>query len=435
MRKLLMFASVAAMAVSMPAVTQAQDRGKAAQGQNDRAKARANVQAKAKANARADRNRAQARTQANARVKARATPERQENRARVAANARADANRAEQRREEAARDRAQEQRQAQARNRAQEQRQAEAARERLQDRRQQQQRVANRDRIEDRREQQQSQALRERLENQRQQQQRVAARERLEDRRQQQRREVRRERIQDQRQLQRRLAARDRWQDRQRFYAQQAQRYRLASYRQNNRDYRYLYRNVSPNYFRSASNFYPIGRSAPPAWAPAWGRRAQLPYRYRDIYYDTPNNYYRYDDGYIYRVNASTNLVADVIPLLGGGFAVGQLMPVGYDAYNVPYQYRDYYYDTDDAYYRYGDGGIYQVDPTTGMIQAVVALLAGDLNVGQTLPIGYSAYNLPYQYRSQYVDNGDYMYRYNDGYIYRADAETRLIQSIIPALV
>ena len=134
-------------------------------------------------------------------------------------------------------------------------------------------------------------------------------------------------------------------------------------------------------------------------------------------------------------MNASTNLVADVIPLLGGGFAVGQLMPVGYDAYNVPYQYRDYYYDTDDAYYRYGDGGIYQVDPTTGMIQAVVALLAGDLNVGQTLPIGYSAYNLPYQYRSQYVDNGDYMYRYNDGYIYRADAETRLIQSIIPALV
>ena len=434
MRKLLMFASVAAMAVSMPAVTQAQDRGKAAQGQNDRAKARANVQAKAKANARADRNRAQARTQANARVKARATPERQENRARVAANARADANRAEQRREEAARDRAQEQRQTQARNRAQEQRQAEAARERLQDRRQQQQRVANRDR-EDRREQQQRQAQRERLENQRQQQQRVAARERVEDRRQQQRRETVRERFQDQRQLQRRLAARDRWQDRQRFYAQQAQRYRLASYRQNNRDYRYLYRNVSPNYFRAASNFYPIGRSAPPAWAPAWGRRAQLPYRYRDIYYDTPNNYYRYDDGYIYRVNASTNLVADVIPLLGGGFAVGQLMPVGYDAYNVPYQYRDYYYDTDDAYYRYGDGGIYQVDPTTGMIQAVVALLAGDLNVGQTLPIGYSAYNLPYQYRSQYVDNGDYMYRYNDGYIYRADAETRLIQSIIPALV
>ena len=435
MRKLLMFASVAAMAVSMPAVTQAQDRGKAAQGQNDRAKARANVQAKAKANARADRNRAQARTQANARVKARATPERQENRARAAAKARADANRAEQRREEAARDRAQEQRQAQARNRAQEQRQAEAARERLQDRRQQQQRVANRDRVEDRREQQQRQALRERLENQRQQQQRVAARERVEDRRQQQRRETVRERFQDQRQLQRRLAARDRWQDRQRFYAQQAQRYRLASYRQNNRDYRYLYRNVSPNYFRAASNFYPIGRSAPPAWAPAWGRRAQLPYRYRDIYYDTPNNYYRYDDGYIYRVNASTNLVADVIPLLGGGFAVGQLMPVGYDAYNVPYQYRDYYYDTDDAYYRYGDGGIYQVDPTTGMIQAVVALLAGDLNVGQTLPIGYSAYNLPYQYRSQYVDNGDYMYRYNDGYIYRADAETRLIQSIIPALV
>src|SRR3546814_3418409 len=70
-------------------------------------------------------------------------------------------------------------------------------------------------------------------------------------------------------------------------------------------------------------------------------------------------------------------------------------MPIGYDAYNVPYPYRDYYYDTDDAYYRYGDGGIFQVDPATGMIEAIVALLAGDLNIGQPLPTGYDAYNLP----------------------------------------
>ncbi|MGH6923752.1 MAG: hypothetical protein ACRED5_08435 [Propylenella sp.] len=160
-----------------------------------------------------------------------------------------------------------------------------------------------------------------------------------------------------------------------------------------------------------------------------------MPSRYQDIYYDTPSNYYRYDDGYIYRVNSGSNMIADVIPLLGGGFAVGQLMPVGYDAYNVPDPYRDYYYDTDDAYYRYGDGGIFQVDPSTGMIEAIVALLAGGLNVGQMLPTGYDAYNLPYEYRDQYADNDDYLYRYNDGNIYQVDAQSRLIESVISAAI
>ncbi|HEY9553073.1 MAG TPA: hypothetical protein VIR62_05660, partial [Allosphingosinicella sp.] len=298
-----------------------------------------------------------------------------------------------------------------------------------QDRRERQRRLAARERRQDVR---QRHAARERLQDRRER--RFAARERAQEGRQWQRR-LARDRWQERRAFQRRLASRERWLDRERYYARQARRYRRASYDWDDYDYRYLYRNVEPAYFYSASDFYPIGRSAPPAWAPAWGRRYNVPYRYQDIYYDTPYSYYRYDDGYIYRVNSGSNMIADVIPLLGGGFAVGQLMPIGYDAYNVPYPYRDYYYDTDDAYYRYGDGGIFQVDPATGMIEAIVALLAGDLNIGQPLPTGYDAYNLPFQYRDQYVDNDDYIYRYNDGNIYQADARSGMIENVISAMI
>jgi len=39
----------------------------------------------------------------------------------------------------------------------------------------------------------------------------------------------------------------------------------------------------------------------------------------------------------------------------------------------VPYDYRATYYDTPDAYYRYNNGGIYRVDPTTMLVTALVA--------------------------------------------------------------
>ena len=50
-------------------------------------------------------------------------------------------------------------------------------------------------------------------------------------------------------------------------------------------------------------------------------------------------------------------------------------MPQGYDVYNVPTSYRDRYRDGPDADYRYSDGSIYQVDPKTQLIQAVIGLL------------------------------------------------------------
>ena len=59
----------------------------------------------------------------------------------------------------------------------------------------------------------------------------------------------------------------------------------------------------------------------------------------------------------------------------GNYFAVGQQMPLGYDVYNVPYSYLDRYVDGPDANYRYSDGYIYEVDPTTQLVQAAISLL------------------------------------------------------------
>ena len=58
-----------------------------------------------------------------------------------------------------------------------------------------------------------------------------------------------------------------------------------------------------------------------------------------------------------------------------GGLGVGDRLPLGYDVYNVPLDYRDRYVDGPDSWYRYADGSIYQVDPETQLIQAVISML------------------------------------------------------------
>ncbi len=166
-----------------------------------------------------------------------------------------------------------------------------------------------------------------------------------------------------------------------------------------------------------------------------WFEGYRIPAAYQGFYHDTPDYYYSYDDsGYIYRADRGSDLISAIIPLLGGGFGIGQPLPAGYDVYNVPYQYRDDYYDTDESLYRYGDNAIYEVDPQSGMIESIVALLAGDLNVGQALPEGYDAYNVPMDYRDEYQDNDEHLYRYADGNIYQVDAKTQMIQAIVEML-
>jgi hypothetical protein len=166
-----------------------------------------------------------------------------------------------------------------------------------------------------------------------------------------------------------------------------------------------------------------------------WFEGYSVPVAYRSFYQDSPQHYYRYDDdGYIYRAERGSDLISAIIPLFGGGFGIGQPLPAGYDAYNVPVQYRDTWQDNDESLYRYGDNAIYRVDSQSGMIDGIVALLTGDLNVGQQLPDGYDAYNVPLDHRDEYQDNDEYNYRYADGNIYQVDAKTQLIQAVVEML-
>jgi len=159
------------------------------------------------------------------------------------------------------------------------------------------------------------------------------------------------------------------------------------------------------------------------------------PSYFNSFYPNSPYDCYRYGYGYVYETDCMSGLVEDVIPTYDYGYGVGQLMPSSYSYYNVPYAYRPYFADNDDYYYRYAPGAIYQVDRSTALISAVAALLTGGLSVGQQLPMGYSAYNVPMAYRSTYYDTPDVWYRYDNGYIYAVDPGTQLVRNIAYTIV
>lgn len=152
-------------------------------------------------------------------------------------------------------------------------------------------------------------------------------------------------------------------------------------------------------------------------------------YRFRD----DDDFYYLYDDdGFIYRIDRENDLVSAIMPLLASTLMVGEPLPLGFDAFNLPMPYRDLYSDSDDTLYRYDDGAIYQVDAETRLIEGVVALLTGNpINVGSQLPSGYDVYNLPLNYRDRYADDADSLYRYSNGGIYQVDPTTMLVQSLV----
>ena len=160
-----------------------------------------------------------------------------------------------------------------------------------------------------------------------------------------------------------------------------------------------------------------------------------VPDYYQSFYPDTQDDYYRFANGYVYEIDRSSGLIESMIPMYANGYGVGQMLPASYSYYNLPDQYRGYYSDSDDYYYRYAPGAIYQVDRGTNLITSIASLLAGDLGIGQRLPMSYSAYNVPLQYRDRYYDTADNWYRYNDGNIYQVDPTTRLITAVISALV
>ena len=167
-----------------------------------------------------------------------------------------------------------------------------------------------------------------------------------------------------------------------------------------------------------------------------------VPDRYSYRFVDNDDWFYRYDDeGYVYRFDRDSGLVNSIVPLFGSDLLIGEPMPLGYEVYNVPMAYRSYYPDSSDYMYRYDDSAIYQVNNGTGLIEGIVALLTGGLGglgglgIGDTLPVGYDAYNVPMDYRDQYVDSDDAWYRYADNSIYQVDPQTRLIEEVISLIV
>jgi len=185
----------------------------------------------------------------------------------------------------------------------------------------------------------------------------------------------------------------------------------------------YLPGQYVPNYYMSSyvpdyyglSSFYPAS------------------YQYGGYGYDNLCN--RYGDGVVYQVDCYSGLVVNVVPLYAGGYGVGQLLPSAYSYYNVPVQYRSVYYDTPDYNYWYAPGAIYQYDPRSSMITSVAALLSPGFTVGQPLPMGYDVYNVPYAYRATYYDSPSAMYRYNNGYIYQVDPTTMLVTAVVASLL
>ena len=170
---------------------------------------------------------------------------------------------------------------------------------------------------------------------------------------------------------------------------------------------------------------------------PYYGMNSYFPaaYGFNNFYPDNGNDCYRYGDGVVYQVDCYSGFVENVIPMYAGGYGVGQMIPTDYSYYNVPMQYRDLYYPTADSSYWYAPGAIYQYDTSSNLITSVAALMSPGFTIGQPLPAGYGVYNVPYDYRSTYYDTPNASYRYNNGYIYQVDPTTQLVTAIVASLL
>ena len=173
-----------------------------------------------------------------------------------------------------------------------------------------------------------------------------------------------------------------------------------------------------------------------------------VPYSLRTFYPDTNDYYYRYGDGYLYRVNRTSSLIASVLPLMAGGYMPGTYFPSMYSyapGYTFPtsfmnpyvpdyYGWNAFYPDTPYVDYRYLNGNVYGIDPYSGMIENVIPTYAYGYGVGQVLPASYGYYNVPYQYRSLYYNTPDYNYWYAPGAIYQVDPASQLITAVASLL-
>jgi hypothetical protein len=174
----------------------------------------------------------------------------------------------------------------------------------------------------------------------------------------------------------------------------------------------------------------------PPGLAKEQHRYFGYPY-YQPSWWGFPrlsNGRYYYEDGFLLRLGDGGR-ISSYIPLLGGALSIGNRWPAYYEPVPLSPYYVDYYGLGPQGGYRYADQVIYRVDPETAAITSVAALLTGDeFAVGQRVPAGYDAYNVPYDYRESYYDRPGANYRYSDGYVYEVDPETMLVVSAIQLL-
>lgn len=156
--------------------------------------------------------------------------------------------------------------------------------------------------------------------------------------------------------------------------------------------------------------------------------------RYAGLWGRDRDGDWRYENGYLYQLDPAGS-VKGWLPALGGALAPGAVWPSQYAYQPVPQYYTDYFGLNAPMDYRYANGALYGVDPQTQAITQVAALLTGQpISVGQPMPAGYDVYNVPYSYRDQYADTATARYRYNDGYVYRVDPTTQLVQAAIQLL-
>lgn len=156
-------------------------------------------------------------------------------------------------------------------------------------------------------------------------------------------------------------------------------------------------------------------------------------YGFNSFYQDSQYQCNRYVNGIVYQVDCANGMIENVVPLYAGGYGVGQMLPSSY--YNLPDQYRGLYSDNDDYGYHYAPGAIYQYDQGSNLITSVAALLSPGFGIGQQMPMGYSTYNVPYAYRDTYYDTDDSWYRYNNGNIYQVDPTTQLVTAIVASIL
>ena len=73
--------------------------------------------------------------------------------------------------------------------------------------------------------------------------------------------------------------------------------------------------------------------------------------------------------------------------------------------------------------------------PSRGIIEAIVSALGGQFRHRPAAAGRLTTPTIcPWQYRDSYVDNDDYLYRYSEGDIYQVDAQSGLIEAILPTL-